>query len=170
MGDWLSQEILTVLYSKDLVPGKTPVDAFVIAENIANEGNALAQFFVGYYYLTGTGVDQSEDLAAEWLGKSVEQGYTHAYSFLAELHEKGTGAEPLPDKAADLYWAALGEGDPTATDRLTTQLGNRDREVIRIIQQKLRDQGVYRGSVDGIAGPGTVAAIQRYTEQLTEQG
>ncbi|MCG6904713.1 MAG: SEL1-like repeat protein [Rhodobacter sp.] len=169
-GDWLSQEILTVLYSKDLVPGKTPRDAFQIAENIALEGNALAQFFVGYYYLTGTGVDLNENQAAEWLKKSVDQGYTHAYSFLAELLEKGAAGDPLPAKAADLYWSALLKGDPTATDRLTTQLGNRDREVIRIIQQKLRDLEVYRGSVDGIAGPGTVAAIRRYSDSLTEQG
>jgi len=169
-GDWLSQEILTVLYSKDLIPGKTPEDAFTIAQNIADEGNALAEFFVGYYYLTGTGVAQDEAKAATWLSKAVAQGYTHAYSFLAELHEKGTNGEPLPDKAADLYWQALGLGDPTATDRLTTQIYSRDREVVRLIQQKLRDNGVYRGAVDGIAGPGTVAAIRTYTESLTEQG
>ncbi len=170
LGDWLSQEILTVLYSKDLIPGKSPEDAFRIAENIANEGNALAQFFVGYYFLTGTGVAQDGEQAAVWLGKSVDQGYTHAYSFLAELHETGATGEPLPDRAADLYWTALELGDPTATDRLTTQLSSPNREVIRIIQQKLRDLEVYRGSVDGIAGPSTVAAIRRYTESLTEQG
>jgi len=169
-GDWLSQEILTVLYSKDLVPGKTPEDAFEIAKNIADEGNPLAQFFVGYYFLTGTGVEQNDDLASVWLTKSVDQGYTHAYSFLAELHEKDEGGQALPDKAAELYWAGLLEGDPTATDRLTTQLGSRNREVVRIIQQKLRDLQVYRGSVDGIAGPGTVRAIQRYADTLTEQG
>ena len=168
--DWLSKEILTVIYSKDLVPGKTPKDAFDIAQAIADEGNALAQFFVGYYFLTGTGVDPDEDQAVAWLTKSVEQGYTHSYSFLAELIEQGRGTEQLPDRAADLYWTALEDGDPTATDRLTTQLGNRDREVVRIIQQKLRDQGVYRGAVDGIAGPSTVAAIRRYAASLTEAG
>jgi hypothetical protein len=170
LGDWLSQEILTVLYSKDLVPGKTPEDAFRIAENIANEGDPLAQFFVGYYYLTGTGTELSEDKAADWLNKAVGQGYTHAYSFLAELHEKGTGTELSADKAAELYWTALKLGDPTAKDRLTTQLKNRNRDVIRIIQQKLRDEGAFRGSVDGIPGPGTVAAIRRFAESVTEQG
>lgn len=170
MGDWLSQEILTVLYSEDLVPGKTAEDAFRVAESIATEGNALAQFFVGYYYMTGTGVDANEAEAAAWLTKSVDQGYTHAYSFLAELYENGTGGEPMPDKAADLYWAALEQGDPTATDRLTTQLKSRDREVIRIIQQRLRDLKLYRGSVDGIGGSSTVTAIRKFSESLTEQG
>lgn len=169
-GDWLSQEILTVLYSKDLVPGKTPEDAFDIAMNIAEEGNALAQFFVGYYYLTGTGTETSEADAVQWLEKAVGQGYTHAYSFLAELHEKGAGGEPDIEKAADLYWSALEKGDPTAADRLTTQIQNRDREVVRIIQQKLRELGTYRGAVDGIAGPSTVAAIRRYADSIVDQG
>lgn len=170
MGDWLSQEILTVLYSKDLIPGKTPEDAFLIAQNIADEGNPLAQFFVGYYHLTGTGTEQSDEDAAKWLAMAVGQGYTHAYSFLAELHEKGAGPDASIEKAADLYWDALQKGDPTAAERLTTQIRDRDREVVRIIQQKLQDEGAYRGSVDGIAGQGTVAAIRRYAEELVEQG
>lgn len=169
-GDWLSQEILTVLYSEDLVPGKTPEDAFRIAENIAIEGNALAQFFVGYYYLTGAGVDEDEALAAEWLTKSVDQGYTHAFSYLADIYETGAEAEKRPARAADLYWTAFSQGDPTATERLTTQLKSRDREVIRIIQQKLRDLELYRGSVDGVGGSSTVTAIRKFSESLAEQG
>lgn len=170
LGDWLSQEILTVIYSKDLIPGKSGKDAFDIAANIAEQGNPLAQFFVGYYYLTGTGTEPDDALAESWLKKAVDQGYTHAYSFLAELHERGTDGVPRPDMAADLYWAALEQGDPTATDRLTTQLNNRDQEVVRIIQAKLRDAGLYRGRVDGVAGPGTVAAIRAYADTLNTQG
>ncbi|WP_172298737.1 SEL1-like repeat protein [Pseudoruegeria sp. HB172150] len=171
MGDWLSQEILTVIYSKDLVPGKSGKDAFAIAENIANQGNPLAQFFVGYYYLTGTGTEPSQTQAKEWLTKSVEQGYTHAFSFLAELYERGGDAgAPQPDQAADLYWEALEQGDPTAIDRLTTQLADRDREVVRLIQERLRDAGLYRGRVDGVPGPGTAAAIREYADALTSQG
>ncbi|MDF0603266.1 SEL1-like repeat protein [Psychromarinibacter sp. C21-152] len=170
LGDWLSHEILTVIYSKDLVPGKSGEDAFDIAARIAEEGNPLAQFFVGYYYLTGTGTEPSDSEAEAWLKKAVDQGYTHAYSFLAELHERGTDGTPRPDMAADLYWAALEQGDPTATDRLTTQLNNRDREVVRIIQAKLREAGLYRGRVDGVAGPGTVSAIREYADTLKTQG
>jgi len=169
MGDWLSKEILTVIYSKALVPGKTAEDAFRIAEDIALEGNALAQFFVGYYYLTGTGVELSEQDAVTWLKKSVDQGYTHAYSFLAELIEQGRGIEQSIERAAELYWAALEKGDATALERLTTQLGNRNREVIRLIQQRLREAEVYRGQLDGIAGPSTVAAVRSFAESLTTE-
>lgn len=170
-GDWLSHEILTVVYSKGLVDGKTGEDAFDAAMTVAQDGNALAQFFVGYYYLTGTGTDASDTLAEEWLKKSVDQGYTHAYSFLAELHERGSESrEPNPDRAADLYWSALQQGDPTATDRLTTQLADRDREVVRLIQQRLREAGLYRGPVDGVPGRGTANAIREYADRITGQG
>ncbi len=171
LGDWLSHEILTVMYSKDLIAGKTARDAFEIAERVAIEGNPLAEFFVGYYYLTGTGTEVSKIQAQTWLSKSVEQGYTHAYSFLAELHETGgDGLDARPDVAADLYWKALEKGDPTATDRLTTQLGDRDRDVVRIIQERLREAGLYRGPVDGVPGRGTENAIREFADSFTGQG
>ncbi|MEM7441246.1 MAG: hypothetical protein AAF393_16760, partial [Pseudomonadota bacterium] len=84
-GDWLSQELLTVLYSKELVAGKNAQDAFSIAIGLAREDNALAQFFVGYFYMTGSGVEPSDEAAITWLDRSVRQGYLHAFSFLAEL-------------------------------------------------------------------------------------
>ncbi|GIT89707.1 hypothetical protein JANAI62_08080 [Jannaschia pagri] len=170
LGDWLSQELLTVLYSKNLIPGKDAGDAFTLASALAGEGNALAQFFVGYFYLTGSGVDADETNAVTWLGQAVEQGYLHAFSFLAELHEQGRGTELSPDRAADLYWAAFLRSDPTAKERLTTQLSSRHPDVVRSVQQRLRTEGVYRGQIDGIAGPSTVSAVQTFSDTLTENG
>lgn len=167
-GDWLSKEILSVLYSKGLVPGRTPEEAVEIARTIANDGNAMGAFFLGFYYLNGTGVAPDPAQAETWLSKSVAQGHTHAMSFLAELYE--TADAPQVEKAADLYWAALRSGDATAIDRLTTQLASRNREVIRLIQEKLKNEGAYRGLLDGIPGPGTVAAIQSYANAIVQEG
>ncbi|MEL7114935.1 MAG: tetratricopeptide repeat protein, partial [Pseudomonadota bacterium] len=167
-GDWLSREILTVLYSKGLVPGRTPEEAFEIAKGIANEGNEMGAYFVGFYYLTGTGVDTDRDAAKIWLQQSVDQGYTHAMAFLAEVYE--TAEIPNHEKAADLYWAGVKAGDETAIDRLTAQISSRDREVIRAIQQKLSEEGAYRGQIDGIAGPSTVTAVQNYADGLVQEG
>ncbi|MEM7441429.1 MAG: peptidoglycan-binding protein, partial [Pseudomonadota bacterium] len=122
----------------------------------------------GYFYMTGSGVEPSDEAAITWLDRSVRQGYLHAFSFLAELHEKGRGTELSAEIAADLYWDALVKGDPTARERVTGQLDQREREVVRILQQKLKDVGAYRGLIDGLAGPSTVAAINRFTETLPE--
>lgn len=169
-GDWLSREILVVLYSGDLVAGRGADDAAPLALALAAEGNAVGQFFAGYFHLTGTGLAQSDAEAARWLGLAVDQGYVHAYSFLAEIYEDGRGVPAQPDRAADLYWAALAAGDTTARDRLTGQLAERNREVIRLIQERLREAGVYTGRVDGLPGPGTVAAVQRFVDSRAQAG
>jgi len=170
MGDWLSQEVLTVLYSKDLVPGKSGRAAFEVALKIAEEGDPLAQYFVGHYFMTGVGTDASLEKAALWLEKAVEAGYSDAGSPLAQVYEQATGAAARPGLAAELYWSALGQGDAAATQHLTTELAKRSAEVVRIIQGKLREQGLYRGAVDGVPGPGTEAAIRAYANSLGSQG
>ncbi len=169
-GDWLSREILIVLYSSDLAPGRDAADAVAIALDLAAEGNPVGQFFAGYFHLTGVAADASDAEAARWLSLAVEQGYVHANSFLAEIYEDGRGTAPRPERAAALYWAALERGDATARDRLTSQLGERNRDVIRLIQDRLREAGVYSGRIDGLPGPGTVAAVQRYADSRTQAG
>ena len=169
-GDWLSQEVLTVLYSKDLVPGKSGREAFEVALKIAEEGDPLAQYFVGHYYMTGVGTEASLEKAAQWLEKAVDGGYTDASSHLVQVYEQATGAAARPELAAELYWSALGQGDAAATQHLTTELAKRSAEVVRIIQGKLREQGLYRGAVDGVPGPGTEAAIRAYANSLGSQG
>lgn len=170
LGDWLSREILIVLYSRELIEGRAPGEAFAIARDLAAEGNPVAQFFAGYFYLTGTGVEPSDAEAARWLDAAVAQGYTHAFAFLAELVEAGRGLPAEPERAAELYWTALSAGDTTALDRLTGQLSERSRDVIRLIQDRLREAGAYAGRIDGLPGPGTVAAVQRYVEALGSAG
>jgi TPR repeat protein len=169
-GDWLSQEVLTVLYSKDLVPGKSGREAFEVAHKIAEEGDPLAQYFVGHYFMTGVGTDASLEKAAAWLEKAVDGGYTDASAPLAQVYEQATGAAARPELAAELYWSALGQGDAAATQHLTTELAKRSAEVVRIIQGKLREQGLYRGAVDGVPGPGTEAAIRAYANSIGSQG
>jgi len=169
-GDWLSREILIVLYSREQIEGRDPAEAFALARDLAAEGNPVAQFFAGYFFLTGTGVEPSDGEAARWLGAAVDQGYTHAFAFLAELVEAGRGLPAEPERAAELYWTALNAGDVTARDRLTAQLAERHREVIRAIQDRLRTAGTYAGRIDGLPGPGTVAAVQRYVEALASAG
>jgi TPR repeat protein len=112
----------------------------------------------------------SERDAAVWLQQAVDAGYTHANAYLAGIHERGAGGRARPDLAAELYWSALQQGDATARDYLTTELASRSAEVVRIIQGKLREQGLYRGAVDGVPGPGTEAAIRAYSNSLTGQG
>ncbi|MBZ0129814.1 MAG: hypothetical protein K8F59_11930 [Rhodobacteraceae bacterium] len=163
-GDWLSRELLTVLYSRDMIAGKGPKDAFTIALALAEEGNQVAQFFAGYFYLTGTGTEAHERNAELWLSRAAAEGYMHASSYLAGLYETGSEAIYSEEKAAAIYLAALEAGDKTALDRMTAQLRERKRGVIRLVQERLKEAGVYRGKIDGLPGPGTVEAVQKFVE------
>ena len=171
MGDWLSGEVLTVLYSRELIEGRVAADAFAIALDQAEEGNPVAQFFAGYFLRTGTGTEPDDVAAARWLTAAVDQGYLHAASFLAEIYEEGgQGVDADPDRAADLYFTALDGGDPTALDRLTNQVEDRPGDVVRLIQERLRDAGVFDTRIDGIPGPATARAIDAYSATIREEG
>lgn len=160
-GDWLSAEVLTVLYSNELIPGRNAIDAYAVAEANAAQGNPVAQFFLGYFHQTGLGAERDPVKAAAAYQAAVDAGYLHANAFLAEIYETGDATVPQDIlRASDLYWAALQAGDTTAVDRLTTQIATRNPEVVRDIQGRLRDAGVFEGRIDGIAGPNTIEAVR----------
>lgn len=163
-GDWLSRELLTVIYSKGLVRDHDAAEGFKIASNLATEGNLVAQFFTGYFYLTGTGVDASETEAERWLKKAAEGGYPNALPHLASLYENGSSAVASPELAADIYLAGLKAGDLTVKDRMTTHIRDRSKTVIQALQARLKEEGSYNGPIDGKPGKGTLTAVDKYIE------
>lgn len=169
-GDWLSGEVLTVMYSRGLTPGKGAPEAFAVAEDHGDQGNHAAQFFTGFFHLSGIGTPASPAEAERWLRRATDGRYARAYAFLAGLYEDGaTGITRDDAQAAELYWAGLIAGDATALERLTTQLSDRNRNVVRMVQTKLAAAGVFRGRVDGISGPNTLNAVQTYARQIAEE-
>jgi TPR repeat protein len=49
---------------------------------LADEGDAFAQFSIGYMYRRGEGVTQDDALALTWYRKAAENGYASAQSNL----------------------------------------------------------------------------------------
>lgn len=170
LGDWLSKEILMLAYSRELVAGNGPADALALARENAAEGNVAGQFFLGYFLLSGIGTSVDEAEAAVWLSRATDAGYARAKPFLSEIIERGQAVAASPEAAARLLWEALNDGDAIALARLTDQLSERSPEVIRIIQQNLRDVGIYSGRADGLPGPGTARAVQAYVQSLEQAG
>jgi TPR repeat protein len=167
-GDWLSGEVLTLLYLQDLIEGKSAQNAYDIAAAHAREGNPVAQFFMGYFYNGGNPVPQSTEQAAEWFAKAVDQGYVHANSFLAQILETGIGGAPAEtERAVDLYWKALQAGDQTALKRLTDEIDDRPRDVVRSVQTRLQAEGIFNGRVDGLPGPRTTTAVEEFAQLQT---
>ncbi|MBR9823496.1 MAG: sel1 repeat family protein [Rhodobacteraceae bacterium] len=164
-GDWISHQLLVLLYSQNLRPGKGMEDALALAEPPARAGDPVSQYFYGYFLLTGNGPSGRPDpeAARSWLGRSVDAGYVPAMPLLAEALETAVASEPeAAEAAARLYLRALRAGNSQARDKLTVQLRERNRAVVRAVQAVLQQEGIYRGGLDGLPGPGTITAVQTY--------
>jgi hypothetical protein len=48
----------------------------------ARQGHADAQYSLGIFFLTGSGVTQSQDEARKWIGRAAAQGHTDAQAYL----------------------------------------------------------------------------------------
>ena len=57
----------------------------------AQQGDASAQFFIGWMYANGKGVLKNDNAAVEWIRKAAEQGYADAQTSLGVKYFNGEG-------------------------------------------------------------------------------
>lgn len=79
---------------------------------LAKQGNAGAQFNIGFMYWTGEGVPQDQAEAEKWYRNAADQGYAKAQDFLGYMYQHGevvpqdyAEAEKWYRKAADQGYA-----------------------------------------------------------------
>ena len=97
---------------------KDYLTAFFYYEKAAEQGNATAQFNLGYFYDEGLGVEQDYKKAKEWYEKAAEQGNATAQFNLGYLYENGLGVEQDYKKAKEWYEKAIEQGNATAQEHL----------------------------------------------------
>ena len=85
---------------------------------LANEGDASAQYRLGLMYDNGTGVEESYEKAAEWYLKAAEQGLARAQYNLGCMYRDGRGVEQSYEKAVEWYLKAAEQGDARAQRNL----------------------------------------------------
>lgn len=114
----------------------------------ADEGDALAQVYVGEIFEKGLGRTPDPAAAAAWYEKAAAQKFARGQMNLAYLYELGLGVPRDPRKALNLYREATGITDDTLTyvsevtevrsemqrtiDHLTDQLETQNDEVGRL--------------------------------------
>jgi len=79
-------------------------------KNLAEQGDAEAQFKFGYIYDNGYGVKQDYEEAAKWYGKAAEQGYAEAQHNLGVMYYKGKQIEQNLLEAKKLFKQACDNG------------------------------------------------------------
>ncbi len=78
---------------------------------LAEEGNAQAQYHIGWMYREGQGVPQDEVQMAQWIRKSADQGHAEAQHYLGELYAHGIGVRENHAQAAHWFLKAAEQGD-----------------------------------------------------------
>ena len=96
----------------------TQTEAFPKLLALANQGDAEAQWAVGYYYVKGSGIDQDYDKAFEWLTKSAKGGHHGGMNWLAQCYLNGWGTPKNPKEAIYWYEKAAAKGNSGALKTL----------------------------------------------------
>jgi len=88
--------------------------AFLYYRKSGERGCAAAQFNIGCFYSSGTGVDVDKAEAAQWFELAANQGRANAQNNLGVLYLTGQGVPQDRKKAAELFRAASKQGHANA--------------------------------------------------------
>lgn len=181
-----AQYNLAILYERGLGVTKDDVRALLWYHSAAEQSHPHAQYNLGIFYLQGRGIPLSYAEAARWFRAASGQGVAKATYNLAVLTEDGLGLPRDKAKAITLYKQAADAGHHEAVNRLailrdpnaakpkpatfeeTATTQNQDLSsgtTVADIQARLRQDGIYNGRIDGIAGPKTRTAIREFQKR-----
>lgn len=88
----------------------TTEEAFRLFKKYAEEGDAVAQFYLGRYYYEGKCVKRNRKTAIKWFTKSAEQGKEIAQYFLGEIYYNADGVERNYEEAFKWYRKSAKQG------------------------------------------------------------
>lgn len=103
------------LVTRDYVPAnQVQVPNMVELQGLAESGNPVAQYQLGYLYYSGLGVSKSHKRAMEWWLKSANAGNVDSQYALGVLYFEGVGI--VTDFVEGCRWlgAAASSGMPAA--------------------------------------------------------
>lgn len=114
---------------------------------LAEQGNADAQFHAGLIYANGQGVTKDDKQAVNWIGKAAEQGHMEAQTKLGFMYATGKGA--AQNYSSAVYWCykAAEQGDARAQYNLGVMYANgvgvaKDNKQAAVLYGKAAKQGM----------------------------
>ena len=127
----------------------------------ADNGYGYAMYALGDMYLAGNGVAKDAEEATAWYQKASDAGDANGHWSLSLRYLYGDGVGKDTQRAAELAYLALTNGLQIALDEFK-DIRNADTSpnYRRAIQEMLKRDGFYTGSIDGSFGPATQRAIE----------
>ena len=106
----------------------------------AEEGDPVAQNYIGLIYYLGSGVDRDFKLAHEWYEKSAVQGNADAMFNLGLLYDRGKGVDYDYINAYGWFYAAFlmgnSKGKPYIDDLASKLTANKKSAGMRLGEQR----------------------------------
>ena len=85
---------------------------------MAEKGNAVAQYNLGFAYWNGEGVKKDQGEAVDWFRKAAWQGYADAQNYLGIAYAHGQGVIINLEKAYIWWSIAKASGNELAADNM----------------------------------------------------
>jgi len=115
---------------------------------LADEGDADAQYNIGWMYLNGYGLRVNDSLALNWWEKSSQQGHSDANFSIGMLYSLGEGdVSKNSTKAVDYYLLAAREGHDDAITILKSMMMRNDRAIKGRMHSIIYDYGLKFGVI-----------------------
>jgi len=92
--------------------------------SLAKQGNASAQYGLGWMYAAGRGVPQDYGEAERWFRKAAEQGNAEAQFNLGQIYRMGEGVPQDYAEGMRWYRKAAEQGDAAAQNNLGWMYAN----------------------------------------------
>jgi hypothetical protein len=122
--------------------------AYCVMLPLANDGDADAQYNIGWMYLNGYGLRVNDSQALQWWNKASGQGNTDASFSIGMLYSLGEGEVPKNStKAIDYYLLAAKEGHEDAITVLQSMMMRNDKEIQGRMHSIIYDYGLMFGQV-----------------------
>ncbi len=98
--------------------------AHQLLNQLAEDGDARAEFNLGYLYANGWGVQRDYAEAIKWYRKAADQGLAIAQHFVGVAYANGDGTAPDYTEAAKWFVRAADQGQPSARFMLGLMYAN----------------------------------------------
>jgi hypothetical protein len=116
----------------------------------AEQGDATAQFFLGFAYANGQGLPTSKPEAIRWYSKAAEQGDATAQYNLGVMYENGEGVSP--DEAEAVRWWRRAAAQGLAEAQSTLRNRGIEQESAKAAQPNGTREGTARTNSQSLRG------------------
>lgn len=161
-----AQNLYGVLIAIGAAEGGNPAAACFWYRLAAQQNESAAQNNLALQYAEGAGVPRDNARAYYWMSRAAGQGNAGAADFLRQL-EPALQAEERAMAQSWLAWSpAAAQAAPAAMPSpVPAAPPGPSREDVRAAQQNLARLGYDVGTLDGVAGRKTKAAIRAFQEK-----